>query len=65
MTAKKTTDEMVPVYDGVSIVTSERYQEYANMLDTVLEPDVMYSHDDIDKILKKELKRKVVVEINE
>lgn len=58
-------DETLARFDGETIVKSERYRQYANLLDTLLEPDKAYSHDEIQAILDKELKRPVKVEINQ
>ena len=52
-------------FDAVTIVQSERYKEYANMLDTILEPDTEYSLEEVDKLLNAALATLVRVEINE
>lgn len=61
----KKADANVNRFDAVTIVTSERYKEYANFLDSVLEPDKEYSFDEIDKLLNKTLATPVKVEVNE
>ena len=58
-------EDVVARFDGETIVKSERYKEYANLLDSVLEPDKEYSFDEIDKLLKKTLATPVKVEVNE
>ena len=58
-------DVNVNRFDGETIVKSERYKEYANLLDSILEPDKEYSFDEIDKLLKKTLATPVKVEVNE
>lgn len=58
-------DANVNRFDGETIVKSERYKEYANLLDSILEPDKEYSFDEIDKLLKKTLATPVKVEVNE
>lgn len=63
--ATKKADANVVRFDALTIVTSERYKEYANLLDTILEPDKEYSHDEIDKLIKKSLANPVKVEVNE
>ena len=59
------TDANVVRFDALTIVTSERYKEYANLLDTILEPNKEYSYEEIDKLIKKALATPVKVEINE
>ena len=61
----KKADANVVRFDALTIVTSERYKEYANLLDTILEPNKEYSHDEIDKLIKKALANPVKVEVNE
>ena len=51
----------VETFDGVTIVKSDTYKEYRDLLDAKLENGVEYSHDDIKKILDKELTRNVNV----
>ena len=63
--ATKKADANVVRFDALTIVTSERYKEYANLLDTILEPDKEYSYDEIDKLIKKSLATPVKVEVNE
>lgn len=63
--ATKKEDANVNRFDGETIVKSERYKEYANLLDSILEPDKEYSFDEIDKLLKKTLATPVKVEVNE
>lgn len=58
-------DANVNRFDGETIVKSERYKEYANLLDTILEPDKEYSYEEIDKLIKKSLANPVKVEVNE
>lgn len=58
-------EDVVARFDGETIVKSERYKEYANLLDSILEPDKEYSFDEIDKLLKKTLATPVKVEVNE
>ena len=62
--ATKKEDANVVRFDALTIVTSDRYKEYANLLDTILEPDKEYSFDEIDKLLKKTLTTPVKVEVN-
>ncbi len=61
----KKADANVVRFDALTIVTSERYKEYANLLDTILEPNKEYSYDEIDKLIKKSLANPVKVEVNE
>ena len=61
----KKEDDNVNRFDAVTIVTSERYKEYANLLDSILEPGKEYSFDEIDKLLNKTLATPVKVEVNE
>lgn len=61
----KKKEDNIARFDAVEIVTSERYKEHANMLDTILEPDKAYSHDEVEKLLNKALKTPVKVEINQ
>ena len=63
--ATKKADANVVRFDGETIVKSERYKEYANLLDSILEPDKEYSYDEIDKLIKKTLATPVKVEVNE
>lgn len=63
--ATKKEDANINRFDGETIVKSERYKEYANLLDSILEPDKEYSFDEIDKLLKKTLATPVKVELNE
>lgn len=63
--ATKKADANVVRFDALTIVTSERYKEYANLLDTILEPDKEYSYEEIDKLIKKSLATPVKVEVNE
>ena len=63
--ATKKADANVVRFDALTIVTSERYKEYANLLDTILEPDKGYSYEEIDKLIKKSLANPVKVEVNE
>lgn len=63
--ATKKADANVVRFDALTIVTSERYKEYANLLDTILEPDKEYSYEEIDKLIKKSLANPVKVEVNE
>ena len=63
--ATKKEDANVNRFDGETIVKSERFKEYANLLDSILEPDKEYSHDEIDKLIKKALANPVKVEVNE
>ena len=58
-------DANVVRFDALTVVTSERYKEYANLLDTILEPNKEYSYDEIDKLIKKALATPVKVEVNE
>lgn len=51
-------------FDGVTIVKSDEYGRYADLLATVLEKDKMYTHDEVKAILEKELARPVVKDIN-
>nr|DAL55763.1 MAG TPA_asm: hypothetical protein [Caudoviricetes sp.] len=59
------TMELTPKFDAVTIVTSETYKRYANLLDVVLEPDKTYSHAEIEEIIKKSLARPVKVVVND
>lgn len=52
-------------FDGVSIVKSKRYLQYASLLDSVLEPDKLYSHDDVQKILEEVLTQPVETVVND
>ena len=63
--ATKKEDANVVRFDALTIVTSERYKEYANLLDTILEPGKEYSYEEIDKLIKKSLANPVKVEVNE
>lgn len=58
-------DVNVNRFDGETIVKSERYKEYANLLDSILEPDKEYSFGEIDALIKKTLANPVKVEVNE
>ena len=58
-------DVNVNRFDGETIVKSERYKEYANLLDSILEPNKEYSFDEIDVLIKKTLATPVKVEVNE
>lgn len=60
--AKK--EDNIVRFDAVEIVTSERYKEHANMLDTILEPNKAYSHEEVEKLLNKALSMPVKVEVN-
>lgn len=59
------TMELTPKFDAVTIVTSETYKRYANLLDVVLEPDRTYSHAEIEEIIKQSLARPVKVVVND
>ncbi|ERT61257.1 hypothetical protein HMPREF1250_0169 [Megasphaera vaginalis (ex Srinivasan et al. 2021)] len=49
----------------MSIVKSKRYLQYASLLDSVLEPDKLYSHDDVQKILEEVLTQPVETVVND
>lgn len=51
-------------FDPVTIVTSEKYKRYANLLDAVLEHDKQYTHEEIEKIIENTLNQKVMCEVN-
>jgi len=51
-------------FDGVTIVKSDEYGRYADLLATVLEKDKLYTHDEVQAIIKNELARPVVKNIN-
>lgn len=55
----------VSKYDAVEIIKSDTFKQYRDLLDVELEPDVLYSIDDVNRIINKALKRKVITVINE
>lgn len=56
---------IVSQYDAVEIIKSDTFKQYRDLLDVELEPDVLYSIDDVNRIINKALKRKVITVINE
>nr|DAE54625.1 MAG TPA: hypothetical protein [Caudoviricetes sp.] len=56
---------VVSQYDAVEIIKSDTFKQYRDLLDVELEPDVLYSIDDVNRIINKALKRKVITVINE
>lgn len=52
-------------FDPVTIVTSDKYKRYANLLDAVLEHDKQYTHEEIEEIIENTLHQKVTREVNE
>lgn len=56
---------VVSQYDAVEIIKSDTFKQYRDLLDVELEPDVLYSVDDVNRIINKALKRKVITVINE
>lgn len=52
-------------FDPVTIVTSDKYKRYANLLDAVLEHDKQYTHEEIEEIIENTLNQKVTREVNE
>lgn len=56
---------VVSKYDAVEIIKSDTFKQYRDLLDVELEPDVLYSIDDVNRIINKALKRKVITVINE
>lgn len=63
--ANKKTQEAAPKFDAVTIVKSERYKQYAVLLDAILEPGKEYTHEAVQSLIQTELDRPVKVEINE
>lgn len=56
---------VVSQYDAIEIIKSDTFKQYRDLLDVELEPDVLYSIDDVNRIINKALKRKVITVINE
>lgn len=52
-------------FDAVTIVKSDEYGRYADLLCANLEPNKLYTHEDIKNIIETELKRPVLKDINE
>lgn len=63
--ANKKTQEAAPKFDAVTIVKSERYKQYAALLDAILEPGKEYTHEEVQALIQTELDRPVKIEINE
>lgn len=52
-------------FDGVTIVKSDEYGRYADLLCAHLEHGKLYTHEEVKAIIEKELARPVVKDINE
>lgn len=63
--ANKKTQEAAPKFDAATLVKSERYKQYAVLLDAILEPGKEYTHEEVQALIQTELDRPVEVEINE
>lgn len=51
--------EVEQQFDAYTIIASDKYKRYRDLLSCLLEDDVMYTHSDIDKILNQALKTPV------
>lgn len=51
--------EVEQQFDAYTIIASDKYKRYRDLLSCLLEEDVMYTHSDIDKILNQALKTPV------
>lgn len=56
--------EAAPKFDAVTIVKSDRYKQYAVLLDAILEPGKEYTHEEVQALIQAELNRPIKVEIN-
>lgn len=64
--AIKKEEQAVPEerFDGVTIVKSVKYKRYADILTHLLDEGELYTHSQIDELLKKTLKQPVKQDIN-
>lgn len=51
--------EVEQQFDAYTIIASDKYKRYRDLLSCLLEEDVMYTHSDIDKILNQALNQLV------
>lgn len=51
-------------FDGVTIVKSAKYKRYADILTHLLDEGKLYTHSQIDELLKETLKQPVKQDIN-
>lgn len=63
--AKETAvNEPIERFDAITIVKSEKYKQFRDLLCIELDEDKLYSHDEIKNIIEKALARPVQKEIN-
>lgn len=67
MADKKTAAEpqQEATFDGETIVKSAKYKRYADILTCLLDEGQLYTHAQIDEMLKKALSQPVAQDINE
>ena len=51
-------------FDGYTIIASEKYKRYKDILTVLLDDDMTYTHEEIDEILQNEFNRPIVEVIN-
>lgn len=47
-------------FDGYTIIASEKYKRYKDILAVLLDDDMTYTHEEIDEILQNEFNRPIV-----
>lgn len=47
-------------FDGYTIIASEKYKRYKDILAVLLDEDMTYTHEEIDEILQNEFNRPIV-----
>ena len=46
-------------FDGYTIIASEKYKRYKDILAVLLDDDMTYTHEEIDEILQNEFNRPI------
>ena len=47
-------------FDGYTIIASEKYKRYKDILVVLLDDEMTYTHEEIDEILQNEFNRPIV-----
>lgn len=63
--AKEEPKSIVERFDKVTILQSDRFKRYRDILDTVLNPGQLYGADEVDKVLSDALTHRVQKSVNE